>query len=436
MRVRLVRADYAAAVWEEGDAAARRGEYDAALSLFDHGRSESPDGEALWHIHTAMCCLYRGELEVGVHRAGAGLRKPWAQGAFGAQLLAVRALCQAAVGRLGHAGDDVARARKLADGEARSLSVIARAAGTLALVQGDPQAAQVAFEQALGLAESGASWEQSDAHNNLAWALLELGDLPAARHYLDLAETDKRQTDDAWGLAYLLYLRARCSLALGSIIEAIGLCRAGFIFAERVDDPRIESALLVKLGHLAALNGDFATARSSAEEGIALARRCGAVPELIEATLVLADTDLLAGALAEAQGRARWAVARATAHGIERGVAAAQVAEALASFRPTDAVVSAAMRWAASFSNPFERMEAEVRLLWWQARHGIAPDTREVARLLDETRRRGAMRLHALCRVTENREVAGECEAIVRLLGCNPEADQIGVLVDARIGAA
>ncbi|MEM6995773.1 MAG: hypothetical protein AAF721_35010 [Myxococcota bacterium] len=417
-------------MWDEGDAATRRGEYESALRQYEAARRVTEDGEARWYVHTAQCSLYRGEFEAGIHRAGAGLRQRWATGPLGAQLLAVRALCHAAAGRPGLGAADVEQARAQPELDAATRAMIERAAGTVALVEGDAAAAYTAFLRAHDDVDETDTWRRSIAQYNLAEASFELGELTDAHRYLDLAEAAKREANDVWGLAYLHRVRARCCLAVGSIVEAIASCRLGLMFAQRIDDPRIQSALLVTLGQLAALNGDFATARRAGEQGVSLARRCNAIPELIAATLSLAEADLLAGELPDAMGRARWAHAHATAHGLERGVALGGLTEVLASFRPTEALIEAALGHASALANPFERMEAEVRLLWWQARHGMEPAARDVGRLLAETKKRGAMRLHALCRVTKAAEVAGECEATLRLLGCDPEADQVGAFAE------
>jgi predicted ATPase/transcriptional regulator with XRE-family HTH domain len=126
------------------------------------------------------------------------------------------------------------------------------------------------------------------------------------------ADRDNLRAALAWLLANAAEVALRVASVLGDFWQLRGEFEEGRGWLERTltrapdASPSLRSAALFALGHLAQFQGDYATARTAAEEALALARTQGDRLGMLCATYSLSQ-------IARSQGRATEAVASAAA---------------------------------------------------------------------------------------------------------------------------
>ena len=153
-------------------------------------------------------------------------------------------------------------------------------------------------------------------------------------HTTAIALLDK--ADDAWGLAICTVLRARTLFDLADPAAA-GVARDGVEYARSAGDLHVLGVALTQIAHIAASEGDHATAVTAATEALAHQERIGYTEGTVAALHVLGGAHRATGQLDDARHAHRRALALAAriGHAAAMCEAVEDLARAEASTDPT-----------------------------------------------------------------------------------------------------
>jgi DNA-binding SARP family transcriptional activator len=247
--------------WRMGQIHHLRGELDEALAVYQRGstQADDPRNAALLHAWWAAACWLRGEIETCRGLAAAGRREAL------------------------EAGDD------------QALAAIHTVLAMLAALDSDRRANDAHYLRALDhAARAGDVLQQIRIRTNRGSRLTEEGFYEDALGELDLAIGLADLGGFAAFRALALSNRGEALTHLGRLDEAVAELEASRALYTRLESSMV-SYPLWHLGDVYRLRGDFALARASYEESIAVAEGThdlqGLVPALSGLALVLADDD-------------------------------------------------------------------------------------------------------------------------------------------------
>lgn len=211
----------------------------------------------------------------------------------------------------------------LAEQSARShnnltgLTRVLHQSGFTAMKQGQPQAADGYYQEALTLAkQTGDTGQTAEILHKLSALAYRRGRLEEAQQFCQEALALARTVDDQALIASLLTNLGLAEAASGRLPEAISHYEEALALARRLDDSGLIINILQNLGHVHEQRGDYAQARAQYEEGLILAE-AQKDPEL--RSRMLGNLGAVAchlGNYAEAAGHFRRGLALAEANGL------------------------------------------------------------------------------------------------------------------------
>jgi len=174
--------------------------------------------------------------------------------------------------------------------------------GRAAYFKGDYTAARSLFEESLSVGRAaGYPWGSAQALYRLGMVLLIQGDYAQARTQFEESVSIFRELGDRWGLSYSLTALGEEALRRGDYAIARSVLEESYSVFQELGSKSGTAMALSELGWLALSQGDYLAARSRFEESLALRRETGHRVGMATAFNMLGDVALHLGEYQQAK---------------------------------------------------------------------------------------------------------------------------------------